>query len=85
MTPAACWSLDQHLRPSFEQLLAKLQDISRSPFMSFPRESFYSMQQTWKTEIDEDIGHREKVRHRGVNGSWDLSSCIVSTKTIANS
>ena len=60
----ACWSLDQHLRPTFEQLLTKLQDISRSAFMSFPRESFYNMQENWKTEIDEvlrDIRHREKV------------------------
>ena len=65
--PAACWSLDQHLRPTFEQLLAKLQDISRSAFMSFPRESFYNMQENWKTEIDEvlrDIEHREKVSVR---------------------
>ncbi|XP_043244111.1 mitogen-activated protein kinase kinase kinase 10-like [Amphibalanus amphitrite] len=67
----SCWSLDQHLRPTFEQLLVKLQDISRSAFMSFPRESFYNMQENWKTEIDEvlrDIRHREKeLRSREVD------------------
>ncbi|XP_037072592.1 mitogen-activated protein kinase kinase kinase 10-like isoform X2 [Pollicipes pollicipes] len=67
----ACWSRDQHLRPTFERVLAKLQDISRSAFMSYPRESFYNMQENWKSEIDEvlrDIRHREKeLRSREVD------------------
>ena len=49
----ACWHPDPHKRLSFDQINQCLIDISNSPFALTPSESFWIMQQDWKSEIEE--------------------------------
>ncbi|XP_069687261.1 mitogen-activated protein kinase kinase kinase 10-like isoform X2 [Periplaneta americana] len=49
----ACWCSDPHLRPSFEDILIALDDIVHSAFTQTPHESFHTMQEDWKLEIEE--------------------------------
>jgi serine/threonine protein kinase len=49
----ACWHTDPHKRLTFEQIMECLTEISNSPFATTPYESFWTMQQDWKTEIQE--------------------------------
>lgn len=49
----ACWDPDPHNRPTFIDILRDLEEISRSPFMSTPQESFHTLQEDWKHEIEE--------------------------------
>lgn len=59
----ACWRDDPHQRPSFDEIMVDLIKIAESPFVY--HESFHTMQDTWKVEI-EDMVHemrmKEKVR-----------------------
>ncbi|KAK9511895.1 hypothetical protein O3M35_000461 [Rhynocoris fuscipes] len=48
-----CWSSDSHLRPSFETILERLDSIVQSGFSQTPYESFHTMQDGWKLEIEE--------------------------------
>ncbi|XP_069956489.1 mitogen-activated protein kinase kinase kinase 11-like isoform X5 [Cherax quadricarinatus] len=50
-----CWELDPHARPVFEEILSKLDEISRSNFTQTPHESFHTMQGHWKVEIEEKV------------------------------
>ena len=62
-----CWEPDAHDRPSFERILLLLDDIARSPFAQTPHESFHTMQEDWKMEIEvmfDDIRVKEKVRFK---------------------
>lgn len=61
----ACWSEDPHVRPSFENILTALDDIIHSAFLETPHESFHTMQDVWKIEIEEvllKLRMKEKVR-----------------------
>jgi len=49
----ACWHTDPHKRLSFEQIIECLTEISNSSFATTPIESFCSMQNDWKFEIEE--------------------------------
>ncbi|XP_070578982.1 mitogen-activated protein kinase kinase kinase 9-like isoform X2 [Ptychodera flava] len=48
-----CWNADAHARPSFRDILDQLSEIADSSFINTPYESFHSMQETWKEEIEE--------------------------------
>ncbi|XP_022083042.1 mitogen-activated protein kinase kinase kinase 11-like [Acanthaster planci] len=48
-----CWNPEPHQRPSFSEILNHLREIADSPFIDTPHESFRSMQQDWKQEIQE--------------------------------
>ncbi|XP_038076025.1 mitogen-activated protein kinase kinase kinase 10-like [Patiria miniata] len=48
-----CWNPEPHQRPSFPEILNHLREIQDSPFIDTPHESFRSMQQDWKQEIQE--------------------------------
>ncbi|XP_063226327.1 mitogen-activated protein kinase kinase kinase 11-like [Bacillus rossius redtenbacheri] len=49
----ACWESDPHRRPSFEEILVALDGIVHSAFTQTPHESFHTMQENWKVEIEE--------------------------------
>nr|QXO74913.1 MAPK [Penaeus chinensis] len=51
----ACWEQEPHSRPTFETILKKLDEISRSNFTQTPHESFHTMQGHWKVEIEEKV------------------------------
>ncbi|XP_061700407.1 mitogen-activated protein kinase kinase kinase 9 [Syngnathoides biaculeatus] len=48
-----CWSSDPHSRPHFADILGQLTAIEESGFFEMPPESFCSLQDDWKLEIQE--------------------------------
>ncbi|XP_038130827.1 mitogen-activated protein kinase kinase kinase 9 isoform X2 [Cyprinodon tularosa] len=48
-----CWSPDPHSRPLFTTILDQLTAIEESGFFEMPAESFHSLQNDWKLEIQE--------------------------------
>lgn len=60
-----CWEQDPHKRPSFKEILQELDVIAQSGFGETPNESFHTMQDGWKKEINEvlrELRNKEKVR-----------------------
>ncbi|XP_048342652.1 mitogen-activated protein kinase kinase kinase 9 isoform X2 [Sphaerodactylus townsendi] len=48
-----CWNTDPHSRPSFASILNQLTNIEESGFFEMPKDSFHSLQEDWKLEIQE--------------------------------
>lgn len=60
----ACWSSDSHQRPGFAEILVLLDEV-RSAFAATPHESFHTMQEDWRLEIEEvlhGLRMKEKVK-----------------------
>lgn len=57
----ACWNSDPHKRPSFEDCLDCLDAIMHSAFTQTPHESFHTMQEDWRQEI-EQVLHSLRVK-----------------------
>ncbi|XP_072153735.1 mitogen-activated protein kinase kinase kinase 11 isoform X2 [Bemisia tabaci] len=49
----ACWAPDPHNRPPFLEILDALDEIVHSAFTQTPHESFHTMQNDWRKEIQE--------------------------------
>jgi len=61
----ACWGNEPRDRPPFADILARLSDISNSPFIATSTASFRSLQQTWRVEIEScfaELRARDDVR-----------------------
>lgn len=59
-----CWHQEPHQRPTFAEILQRLSEIATSPFMTTPQESFHTMQEDWRLEIEEmfnELRLKEKV------------------------
>lgn len=59
-----CWQQDPHVRPSFASILEQLTAIERAVKTEMPQESFHSMQDDWKLEIQQmfdELRTKEKV------------------------
>ncbi|XDC87956.1 hypothetical protein R6Z07F_019129 [Ovis aries] len=48
-----CWQQDPHIRPSFASILEQLTEIEKAVMTEMPQESFHSMQDDWKLEIQQ--------------------------------
>ncbi|XP_021246553.1 mitogen-activated protein kinase kinase kinase 21 isoform X2 [Numida meleagris] len=48
-----CWEQDPHIRPSFAIILEELTAIEGAVMTEMPQESFHSMQDDWKLEIQQ--------------------------------
>ncbi|XP_048475702.1 mitogen-activated protein kinase kinase kinase 11-like [Rhincodon typus] len=48
---ADCWDQDPHHRPQFAAILEQLMAIEEQALLDIPQESFHSMQDDWKLEI----------------------------------
>uniref|UniRef100_A0A2D4HEH9 Mitogen-activated protein kinase kinase kinase n=1 Tax=Micrurus lemniscatus lemniscatus TaxID=129467 RepID=A0A2D4HEH9_MICLE len=48
-----CWAQDPHIRPSFTMILEQLTAIEVAVQTEMPQESFHSMQDDWKLEIQQ--------------------------------
>ncbi|XP_068920963.1 mitogen-activated protein kinase kinase kinase 21 isoform X3 [Petaurus breviceps papuanus] len=48
-----CWEQDPHIRPSFALILEQLTAIEGAVMSEMPQESFHSMQDDWKLEIQQ--------------------------------
>ena len=58
-----CWKPDPHERPRFPDILISLEKIARSDFPRTAVDSFRSLQDKWKGEIErifEELKEREK-------------------------
>jgi len=65
LSPALdCWNVDPHARPSFTSILDQLTAIEESGFFEMLAESFQSLQDDWKLEVQEmfdQLRAKEKV------------------------
>lgn len=60
-----CWDPDPHGRPDFGSILKQLEIIEQSALFQMPLESFHSLQEDWKLEIQhmfDDLRTKEKVK-----------------------
>ncbi|XP_048456974.1 mitogen-activated protein kinase kinase kinase 21 isoform X2 [Rhincodon typus] len=48
-----CWDQDPHIRPNFATILEQLTAIEATVITDLPQESFHSMQDDWKMEIQQ--------------------------------
>ncbi|XP_052024063.1 mitogen-activated protein kinase kinase kinase 10 isoform X2 [Apodemus sylvaticus] len=58
-----CWDPDPHGRPDFGSILKRLEVIEQSALFQMPLESFHSLQEDWKLEIEHmfhDLRTKEK-------------------------
>nr|KAG5704446.1 hypothetical protein BaRGS_024301 [Batillaria attramentaria] len=58
-----CWAQESHERPTFLDIIKRLEEIATSPFVSTPQESFHTMQEDWRLEIEQmfdELRSREK-------------------------
>lgn len=63
-----CWDQDPHVRPSFSCILEQLSAIEEAVMATMPQDSFHSMQDDWRVEIQEmfdELRTKEKVRVSG--------------------
>ncbi|XP_053608562.1 mitogen-activated protein kinase kinase kinase 11 isoform X3 [Plodia interpunctella] len=51
-----CWRSTPRERPSFPDILERLEEIRQSEFTRAPHESFHTMQDGWRVEIEEVLG-----------------------------
>lgn len=66
-----CWDPDPHGRPDFRSILKRLEVIEQSALFQMPLESFHSLQEDWKLEIQhmfDDLRTKEKVKAEGEAG-----------------
>ena len=62
--PVECWKPQATERPLFEEILSLLDELSKSSFVRTPHESFQSMQNDWRIEIEtmfEELKAKEQV------------------------
>ncbi|XP_035267629.1 mitogen-activated protein kinase kinase kinase 11 [Anguilla anguilla] len=58
-----CWDQDPHRRPSFASILAQLTALEQQVMEEMPQDSFHSLQEDWKLEIQDmfdEIRAKEK-------------------------
>ncbi|KAF7710223.1 mitogen-activated protein kinase kinase kinase 21 isoform X1 [Silurus meridionalis] len=48
-----CWEQDPHIRPMFTTILEQLTAIEEAVMATMPQDSFHSMQEDWRVEIQE--------------------------------
>jgi mitogen-activated protein kinase kinase kinase 9 len=66
--PLDCWAQDPHRRPDFASILQQLEALEAQVLREMPRDSFHSMQEGWKREIQglfDELRAKEKVRRMG--------------------
>lgn len=74
-----CWAQDPHRRPDFASILQQLEALEAQVLREMPRDSFHSMQEGWKREIQglfDELRAKEKVGGVGVTGlERDAGKC----------
>lgn len=65
---AECWDQDPHYRPNFSSILDQLTALEQQVKEEMPQDSFHSLQEDWKLEIQDmfdELRAKEKVREIG--------------------
>lgn len=75
-----CWAQDPHRRPDFASILQQLEALEAQVLREMPRDSFHSMQEGWKREIQglfDELRAKEKVGgSRGWKGTPGSASPV---------
>lgn len=77
---AECWDQDPHRRPNFGSILAQLTALEQQVKEEMPQDSFHSLQEDWKLEIQDmfdELRAKEKVRN-----SCCMTRTLVSLRVI---
>lgn len=64
-----CWDQDPHRRPNFGSILTQLTALERQVKEEMPQDSFHSLQDDWKLEIQDmfdELRAKEKVKESRV-------------------
>lgn len=85
--PLDCWAQDPHRRPDFASILQQLEALEAQVLREMPRDSFHSMQEGWKREIQglfDELRAKEKVGRRGTqdrveNEVSGLGQCLANS------
>ncbi len=48
-----CWYTETHERPTFMEIIDTLEEVKHSSFVNTPQDSFHTMQEDWRLEIEE--------------------------------
>ena len=73
-----CWNPEPHQRPTFKDIIHHLEEIACSSFVTTPQDSFHTLQEDWKLEIDdmfEQLRCKEKVMRHSLECGW-LDGCV---------
>lgn len=82
---SACWASDSHARPGFAEILIALDEV-RSAFAATPHESFHTMQDDWRLEIEEVLhGLRMKEKVGGYQIFWHFLLFFPPLKVMSDS
>ena len=72
MIISECWNPEPHERPTFKEILDTLEEIKCSSFIDTPEDSYVTMQEDWKIEIEQmfdELRLKEKVSSRKDSGA----------------
>ncbi|XP_060815864.1 uncharacterized protein LOC132907114 isoform X4 [Bombus pascuorum] len=69
----ACWASDSHSRPGFAEILVALDEV-RSAFAATPHESFHTMQEDWRLEI-EQVLHGLRMKEKACRSLEEELRC----------
>ncbi|XP_031785514.1 uncharacterized protein LOC100117604 isoform X5 [Nasonia vitripennis] len=69
----ACWLSDSHQRPGFAEILVALDEV-RSAFAATPHESFHTMQEDWRLEI-EQVLHGLRMKEKACRSLEEELRC----------
>ncbi|OXU27277.1 hypothetical protein TSAR_000345 [Trichomalopsis sarcophagae] len=80
----ACWLSDSHQRPGFAEILVALDEV-RSAFAATPHESFHTMQEDWRLEI-EQVLHGLRMKEKELRcREEELSKAQVQQRQVEES
>ncbi|KAG9338176.1 hypothetical protein JZ751_026925, partial [Albula glossodonta] len=69
---AECWDQDPHHRPSFASILAQLTALEQQVLEEMPQDSFHSLQEDWKLEIQDMFNElRAKEKREEQLAQWE--------------
>ncbi|XP_011638653.1 mitogen-activated protein kinase kinase kinase 9-like isoform X3 [Pogonomyrmex barbatus] len=69
----ACWASDSHARPGFTDILIALDEV-RNAFAATPHESFHTMQEDWRLEI-EQVLHGLRMKEKACRSLEEELRC----------
>ncbi|XP_029637605.1 uncharacterized protein LOC115212919 isoform X2 [Octopus sinensis] len=75
-----CWRQEPHERPSFCQILKQLEEIASSSFMTTPQDSFHTMQEDWRQEIEHMFDELRSKEKELRNREEELTKAAVQQK-----
>lgn len=80
-----CWAQDPHRRPDFASILQQLEALEAQVLREMPRDSFHSMQEGWKREIQglfDELRAKEKVGGVSVRGRKEGDTRVSSGRRV---